>query len=136
MHSAQKFDADTVLFVDDEPDIHELLRMNLKILKSFVKLVDAMSGKEAKEMLQAAKSKGILPGVILMDLTLGDIHGIELMHWIGEQEINSPVVILTGAHFVNRSNMPPQVAAVLEKDGDFRGICRTLEDVIKQHRGM
>lgn len=60
----------TILIVDDEPDIIEILRYNLE--KEGYKTYSATNGLEA-----VAKAESILPDLILLDVMLPDMDGIQ-----------------------------------------------------------
>lgn len=64
------FSAKTILIVDDEPDIIEILRYNLE--KEGYKTVSAINGLEA-----VAKAKEFKPDLILLDVMLPDMDGIQ-----------------------------------------------------------
>lgn len=70
-----------ILIIDDEPQIQKLLQINLE--NNGYKVHHAMTGKEG--LLLAASH---LPDVILLDLSLPDIHGhqllIELREWFSK----------------------------------------------------
>lgn len=70
-----------ILIIDDEPQIQKLLQINLE--NNGYKVHHAMTGKEG--LLLAANH---LPDVILLDLSLPDIHGhqllIELREWFSK----------------------------------------------------
>lgn len=60
----------TILIVDDEPDIIEILRYNLE--KEGYKTYSATNGLDA-----VAKAESILPDLILLDVMLPDMDGIQ-----------------------------------------------------------
>ena len=60
----------TILIVDDEPDIIEILRYNLE--KEGYKTYSATNGLEA-----VAKAESILPDLMLLDVMLPDMDGIQ-----------------------------------------------------------
>ncbi len=60
----------TVLVVDDQPDIRELLRHSLQ-MKGY-KVAEAANGREAVELAPRLR-----PGLILMDLSMPVLDGFE-----------------------------------------------------------
>jgi two-component system KDP operon response regulator KdpE len=76
-----------VLVIDDEPPIRKLLRMGL--------------GTQGYEILEAANGKGGLellarkPDLIILDLGLPDIDGLELLRTIRGRDEKVPVVVLS-----------------------------------------
>lgn len=80
----------TVLTVDDEQNILELLRYNLEKNGFFV--LQAETGEAALELL-----KTNVVDIILLDLMLPGMDGLEVLKWIrkNEQHKSIPVIMLT-----------------------------------------
>lgn len=76
-----------VLVVDDEPPIRKLLRMGLNT--QGYEILDAPNGKIALELL-AQK-----PDVVILDLGLPDIQGLELLRMIRARNESVPIVVLS-----------------------------------------
>ena len=76
-----------ILVVDDEPPIRKLLRMGLNT--QGYEVMEAPNGKTAIEML------GQNPDLIILDLGLPDIQGLELLRKIRERNEGVPVVVLS-----------------------------------------
>jgi two-component system KDP operon response regulator KdpE len=76
-----------VLVVDDEPPIRKLLRMGLS--KQGYDVLEAPNGKTALELL-AEK-----PALVVLDLGLPDIQGLELLRMIRARDEGLPIVVLS-----------------------------------------
>lgn len=76
-----------ILIVDDEPPIRKLLRMGLT--SQGYEALEASNGKIALEML--AKK----PALVILDLGLPDIDGLELLRHIRQRQDNLPIVVLS-----------------------------------------
>ena len=76
-----------VLVVDDEPPIRKLLRMGLST--QGYEILEAPNGKTALELL-AQK-----PDLIILDLGLPDIQGLELLRMIRARNESVPIVVLS-----------------------------------------
>jgi two-component system KDP operon response regulator KdpE len=76
-----------ILVVDDEPPIRKLLRMGLT--SQGYDVLEASNGKIAIELL--AKK----PALVILDLGLPDIDGLELLRRIRQRDDNVPVVVLS-----------------------------------------
>lgn len=76
-----------ILVVDDEPAIRKLLRMGLTA--HGYEVLDASNGKIALEQL-ANK-----PNLVILDLGLPDIDGLELLRRIRHQQDALPIVVLS-----------------------------------------
>jgi len=76
-----------VLVIDDEPPIRKLLRMGLSA--HGYEVVEAFNGKMALELLARE------PGLIILDLGLPDIQGLELLRTIRSRDEAVPIVVLS-----------------------------------------
>jgi two-component system KDP operon response regulator KdpE len=76
-----------ILVVDDEPPIRKLLRMGLT--SQGYEVLDAPNGRTALELL--AKK----PDLVILDLGLPDIDGLDLLRQIRHRQENLPVVVLS-----------------------------------------
>jgi two-component system, OmpR family, KDP operon response regulator KdpE len=76
-----------ILIVDDEPPIRKLLRMGLT--SQGYEVLDAPNGKTALDLL----AKG--PDLIILDLGLPDVDGLELLRRIRDREVSLPIVVLS-----------------------------------------
>jgi two-component system KDP operon response regulator KdpE len=88
-----------ILVVDDEPPIRKLLRMGLT--SQGYQVLEAPNGKTALELL--AKK----PNLVILDLGLPDIDGLELLRRIRHRQENLPIVVLS-----SRGDEPGKVAAL------------------------
>jgi two-component system response regulator PilR (NtrC family) len=78
----------SVLIVDDEPDIRELLELTL--VKMGLNVAAAGSIAEAKQQLAAGRF-----ALCLTDMRLSDGEGLELVRHIAERERDLPVAVIT-----------------------------------------
>jgi two-component system, OmpR family, KDP operon response regulator KdpE len=76
-----------VLIVDDEPPIRKLLRLGLHT--QGYEILEAANGKTALDLL--AKS----PDLIILDLGLPDMQGLDLLRRIRAQQESVPIVVLS-----------------------------------------
>ncbi|OQW59323.1 MAG: DNA-binding response regulator [Proteobacteria bacterium SG_bin9] len=76
-----------VLVIDDEPPIRKLLRMGLQT--QGYETLDAPNGKTALELLDKQ------PALVLLDLGLPDIQGLELLRMIRARAESIPIVVLS-----------------------------------------
>jgi two-component system KDP operon response regulator KdpE len=76
-----------ILVVDDEPPIRRLLRTGLSA--HGYEILDAPNGKAALELLEKK------PDLIILDLGLPDIDGLELLRQIRHQDESLPIVVLS-----------------------------------------
>ncbi|HEY7550412.1 MAG TPA: response regulator transcription factor [Hyphomicrobiaceae bacterium] len=76
-----------ILVVDDEPPIRRLLRMGLT--SQGYEVLDAPNGKAALELL--AKK----PDLVILDLGLPDVDGLELLRTMRQRQEDLPIVVLS-----------------------------------------
>jgi two-component system KDP operon response regulator KdpE len=76
-----------VLVVDDEPPIRKLLRMGLST--QGYDILDAPNGKVALELMAET------PDLVILDLGLPDIEGLELLRQIRQANEGVPIVVLS-----------------------------------------
>jgi two-component system, response regulator len=88
-----------LLVEDNEADAAVTIRL-LHLNRLNKDLILAINGQDALEALQRTNREGNLPDLILLDINLPDISGIDLLICIKEDEIfrKIPVVILTGSN--------------------------------------
>lgn len=79
-----------VLIVDDHFVVREGLKLILETNDSFEVIGEAENGKEALRFIEETK-----PDVILMDLNMPVMSGLEAIKALTEREISIPVIILT-----------------------------------------
>jgi two-component system KDP operon response regulator KdpE len=77
-----------VLVIDDEPPIRKLLQIGLST--QGYKVIEASNGKAALNLLSQN------PGLIVLDLGLPDIDGLELLRKIRGRNVSIPIMVLSG----------------------------------------
>ncbi|OPY48728.1 MAG: response regulator PleD [Methanosaeta sp. PtaU1.Bin060] len=89
-----------ILLVEDNPEDAAFTRRLLKHNKLEGDLVVASNGLQALEALEKKAGEGDLPNLILLDINLPDISGIDLLTQIKQDDRfrHIPVVILTGSN--------------------------------------
>jgi two-component system KDP operon response regulator KdpE len=77
-----------VLVIDDEPAIRKLLRMGLSA--HGYEILEAPSGRVSLELLEQKK-----PDLVILDLGLPDIQGLDLLRMIRSRNESVPIVVLS-----------------------------------------
>jgi two-component system NtrC family response regulator len=80
--------ADTILVVDDDSSVRRVIQMQLSEAGYGVEL--AATGGEALRVLGETQ-----PKLVITDLRMPDLDGIELLRRIAEDEIQTTVIIIT-----------------------------------------
>ena len=80
----------TILLIEDEPDILELMQFNLE--REGFKVVSAVTGEEGYRL-----ARELAPDLIVLDLMLPDMSGIEVCKLVRQQDElrNLPIIIAT-----------------------------------------
>ena len=84
---------ETILIVDDEADIREILQFNLE--NEGYKVDTANSAEQALEMLQSAHK------LILLDVMMGGMSGFKMAGLLRKQGNNIPIIFLTAKNTEN-----------------------------------
>ena len=79
---------DLIMVVDDDPDILTVLKGNLQL--AGFRVATFTAGLEALAAIQSGP-----PDLLILDLTLPDIDGIQLCRRLREQRLSFPVIMLT-----------------------------------------
>ena len=97
----------TILIIDDSPDIHQLLKVRLKNLD--VSLAHALSGAEG-----IAKAEETEPDLILLDVHMPEASGFDVCRDLkaSSSTQNIPVIFLTGAADVEQKVLGFELGAV------------------------
>jgi len=81
----------TILIIDDDLAFINLLSFDLSSSGNYT-VITASSGEQGIEML---KSEPI--DVVLLDYHLGTMTGLQVLEWLNEQKMETPVIMLTAA---------------------------------------
>jgi DNA-binding NarL/FixJ family response regulator len=115
-----------VLVVDDHPAFRKALASALRLVGDIEVAGEASGGEDA-----CIGAKELQPDVVLMDLSMPDISGIEAMQRIHSATPELPVVILT-AHAdegVERAARGAGASGFVAKGRGLQDILRTLHEV-------
>ncbi len=78
-----------VLIIDDEPDLVELMESEIRTLG--VETLTAFDGAKGLQIIKAEK-----PDLILSDLNMPGVDGMEMLRILQENKIDTPVIFVTG----------------------------------------
>jgi CheY-like chemotaxis protein len=123
---AGKISNNTVLIVDDQPDIRELLRYSLQ--SRGLNVAEAVNGLEAVEL-----ASQVHPGLILMDLSMPVLDGFEATRRISSQPAMKGIPIVAVSAFCDSHNRHKAIEAgcvdCVSKPIDFR----LIDSLLKVH---
>ena len=125
----------TVLLVDDDPDVQEVLRDRLESLG--YRAVPALTGKQGLQLLEEET-----PQMVFLDIELPDMNGLEALKGIRKRQNDIAVVIITaygtieravqamkdGAYdFISKPVKPGFVALIVERAMERERLKREVE---------
>ena len=117
----------TVFVVDDDSSTRELLAW---LMKRHGLPVEAFA--DARSFLEIYRPE--FPGVLVLDLDMPGMSGLDLQQYLKDQGVQLPVIFLSG-----RADVPKAVKAVregaidfVEKPFDYRRIVALVEDCLKR----
>jgi two-component system chemotaxis response regulator CheY len=93
MHTKDTPGKGRVLVVDDEENIRKLVRMSLT--KAGYDVEEAENGEEAEKIIRA-KDNPLMLDVILCDIRMPKVNGIEAIAFFQKQFPSVPIVVITG----------------------------------------
>ena len=98
----------TVLFVDDEESILKITKILLSSLN--IEVILANSGKKAIEILSDKEYRHKI-NLVLLDLTMPEMNGLDVLQWINNEKITIPIILQTGIEDGNELNKAIQLGA-------------------------
>lgn len=117
-----------ILIVDDHLVVREGLKLILETNDSFKVICEASNGQEAIELLEKNKVD-----VILLDLNMPVMSGLETISYLNQEQINIPVIILTTYNEDELMIKGIQLGAkgYLLKDTSRDDLFRTIESALR-----
>lgn len=124
----------TILLIEDNPDDEELTIRALKRNKIDGEIVVIRDGAEAVKYIESlAATRGETPGLVLLDLKLPKVEGLEVLRFIRKNEYTAlmPVVILTSSNEDKdiQESYASHVNSYIRKPVDFVQFTETIKNV-------
>jgi CheY-like chemotaxis protein len=121
-----------ILIVDDEPAIHEVMLVYLKRFLDDFDLLVASTGQEAIEKASELISKGQPPDIVLMDMKMPVMNGIECTKKLSEIGVKN-IHLLTAYFDPDAVKQAAEVGAkgVMRKSEGFVSVARKVADMIR-----
>jgi two-component system OmpR family response regulator len=113
-----------VLVVDDERTITELLTMALRL--EGWNITTAANGREAMAAIKQHE-----PDVIVLDVMLPDFDGLQVLHRLRAERLDTPVLFLTA-----RDAVEDRIAGLTAGGDDYVTKPFSLEEVVARLRGL
>ena len=114
-----------ILIVEDEPRVRSSTRAILE--KDYWNILECGSGGEAIEIL---KSRSV--DLVLLDINLPDISGLEIMQWIADNNITASVVVVSGDTNIDSAIFALRRGATeyIKKPYDPEELMLKIEDIL------
>jgi len=93
MHTKDSPGKGRVLVVDDEENVRKLVRVSLT--KAGYDVEEAENGEEAEKIIRA-KDNPLMVDVILCDIRMPKVNGIEVIAFFQKEFPSVPIVVITG----------------------------------------
>ncbi len=118
-------DPPTVVVVDDEPDVHELLRAVLE--PAGYRVRTSSDGASGLELIRSER-----PDLVILDLVMPGMSGFEVAHRLRSEPATAdiPIIVLTVKQLTEaeRERLAGQISALITKDS---GCTHRLSDTIR-----
>ncbi|MGD9397806.1 MAG: response regulator [Candidatus Thorarchaeota archaeon] len=121
-----------ILIVDDEPAIHEVMLVYLKRFLDDFELLVASTGQEAIEKASKLLDEGLPPDIVLMDMKMPTMDGIECTQKLSEIGVKN-IHLLTAYFDPDAAKQAAEVGAkgVMRKSEGFVSVARKVADMIR-----
>ena len=119
-----------ILVVDDEPDLVELVRVNLD--QAGFEVETAGSGREALAAVRRSP-----PDLLVLDLMLPDIDGYEVLRRLRASKVHTPILILSGLGSSDDKIKGLGIGAddYLTKPFDKRELVARIQAIVRRAKG-
>ena len=120
-------EAITILLVDDHEVVRKGVRAYLETQPDFHVVGEASSGEEAIDFVTE-----LIPDVVLMDLIMPGMDGIELLQRVREQSRQVPVILCT-AYGEYKQNLETWASdEYIVKSANLDGLMKKIEKLLKK----
>jgi UDP-3-O-acyl N-acetylglucosamine deacetylase len=117
----------TVLVVDDEPEIRSSLRGVLS--DEGLRVIEAEDGRQARDLVRAER-----PELVLLDVWMPEIDGIELLRWLQEEPSPPQVIMISGHGNIEMAVKATKLGAFdfIEKPFSLDTLLQTVNRALEQ----
>jgi len=114
-----------IMVIDDERDV--LAYLDAALTVEGYRVTGVVSGAEAIDLMQADA-----PDIVILDLRMPDMNGIEILHAIRKSYPDMPVIVCSALRSYKRDFeiISGNVAAFFEKPIDFDRLSEVIEQQI------
>lgn len=116
---------ETLLVVDDEPLMTELFRQFMT--KRGFRVLTAATGQEALA-LAAAEGQGL--HLVITDISMPDMSGLDMARTLAERLPQLPVLIATGHDPDPEQHLPPNIVGIIKKPYQNRTLAERIRAIL------
>ena len=117
---------ETLLIVDDEPLMTDLFRQMMS-RQGYTVLI-ANGGNEALAMVENTESP---VNLIVLDMNMPDMNGLETAHALEQQHPAIPILIATGlGSDASEANLPSNVVGIVQKPYQGRALAERIRAIL------
>lgn len=132
MNDRMAIEGKIILHVDDDADDRDLLKEFVESIAPHVKVVFAENGLQAMEHLNASKETPQLPCLIVLDLNMPYLNGVQTFHLIRSDAHfrNIPLVIFSsGEHPSDKSLFSKEGVTYFKKPSELSSMREIVEQL-------
>ena len=118
-------ESETLLIADDEPLMTDLFQQFMT--KRGFRVLTAGTGQEA---LATVAAEGGAIRLVILDITMPDMSGMEVARQLAERAPDLPVVIASGHDLDSSLALPPNIAQVVKKPYQNRVLAERIREII------
>ncbi|HSN81252.1 MAG TPA: response regulator [Polyangiales bacterium] len=109
-----------ILIADDDPAMRGMLGMSLR--RQGFEVGECSDGKELIDRLQAARNGSRAPDLVVSDLRMPGLSGLDVLHWLKTWLPDVPLILITafGDPHTHRRAAELGAAAVVDKPFDLQ----------------
>lgn len=117
---------ETLLIVDDEPLMTDLFRQMMS--RQGYNVLTSNGGKEALSLLENTETTVSL---IVMDMNMPDMNGLETAHALQQQVPDIPILIATGlGSDASEADLPSNVVGIVQKPYQGRTLAERIRAIL------
>lgn len=111
-----------ILVADDDPAMRGMLSMSLR--RQGFEVDECSDGKELVERLEAARGGSRAPDLVVSDLRMPGLSGLDVLHWLKTWLPDVPLILITafGDPHTHRRAKELGAVAVVDKPFDLRDL--------------
>jgi CheY-like chemotaxis protein len=106
-----------IMVVDDEAEVRDIIKLQLE--QNGLNVLEAVDGQNAIDILKSGDNM-VNVGVILCDIRMPKVNGVECIQFLREQAPGIPIVVITG-------NPDPELATDLLEKGVKEYLVKPVE---------